>query len=375
MHPGVWRCIQDLLRQCWSPEQDEGRLNHRSRKVLGCRASFKAFHEGAVLALIRLTGWSCSAPATGWVHTPAGSASSLVLPNRINYDAGKPGLSLRNGAGVLMMVKIAIAGAVGKMGQSITRELSDDSGCELVGALEHPDSPFIGKSLGDIAVTPSITVPIQAGEITSPFDVMVDFTRPEGLEPHLDLCMSSDSAILIGTTGLESTHRALIDDASTKIPVLCAANTSIGVNLCVVLVEMASRALGKIFDIEVIEAHHREKIDAPSGTALYLGEAASKGSGLSFPDCGVFVREGKTGKRVPGTIGFSTIRGGDIAGEHTVLFIGDKERIEITHRATDRVIFAKGAIQAAKWLAGRKPGLYAMKDVLEIGGAAREIVQ
>ncbi|MYB35032.1 MAG: 4-hydroxy-tetrahydrodipicolinate reductase [Gammaproteobacteria bacterium] len=272
----------------------------------------------------------------------------------------------------MMKVKVAIAGVAGKMGQSIARELSDDSGYELVGALEHPDSPFIGKSLGDIAGTPSITVPIQGEEIINPFDVMVDFTRPEGLKSHLDLCISSGSGILVGTTGLGSIHRALIDNASTKIPVLYAANTSIGVNLCAVLVEMASRALGKIFDIEVIEAHHRDKVDAPSGTALYLGEAASRGSGLSFPDCGVFAREGITGKRVLGTIGFSTIRGGDIAGEHTVLFIGEKERIEITHRATDRVIFAKGAIRAAKWLSGRKPGLYTMKDVLEIDGVVQK---
>ncbi|MCY4149611.1 MAG: 4-hydroxy-tetrahydrodipicolinate reductase [Gammaproteobacteria bacterium] len=271
-----------------------------------------------------------------------------------------------------MMVRIAIAGAAGKMGQTIARELSEDSGYKLVGALENSDSPVIGKVLGEIIGRPSITVPIQVGEITSPFDVMVDFTRPEGLESHLDLCISSDSAILIGTTGLDSKHKDLIDNASTKIPVLYAANTSIGVNLCAVVVEMASRSLGKIFDIEVVEAHHRDKVDAPSGTALYLGEAASKGRGLSFPDCGVFAREGMTGKRLPGTIGFSTIRGGDIAGEHTVLFIGEKERIEITHRATDRVIFAKGAIRAAKWLAGRKPGLYAMKDVLEIDGATQK---
>lgn len=267
-----------------------------------------------------------------------------------------------------MKVRIAIAGAAGKMGQSIARELSNDSRYKVVGALEHSDSPFIGKSLGNIAGAPSITVPIQGEEITNPFDVMVDFTRPEGLKSHLDICVSSNSGILIGTTGLDSTHKDLIDNASTKIPVLYAANTSIGVNLCAVLVGMASRALGKIFDIEVIEAHHRDKVDAPSGTALYLGEAAGKGRDLTFPDCGVFAREGITGKRVQDTIGFSTIRGGDIAGEHTVLFIGEKERVEITHRATDRVIFAKGAIRAAKWLAGRKPGLYGMKDVLEIDG-------
>ncbi len=252
------------------------------------------------------------------------------------------------------------------MGQSIARELSIDCEYELVGALEHPDSPYIGKSLGEVAGIPAVAIPIHGEDITSPFDVLVDFTRPEGLESHLNLCVSKNSAILVGTTGLDRVHKALINDASKKIPVLYAANTCIGVNLCAVLVEIASRVLGKIVDIEVVEAHHREKIDAPSGTALYLGEAASKGRKLSFPDCGVFAREGITGRRMPDTIGFSTIRGGDIAGEHTVLFIGDKERIEITHRATDRVIFARGAIRAAKWLAGRKPGLYAMKDVLDI---------
>ncbi len=262
------------------------------------------------------------------------------------------------------MIKIVIAGAAGKMGQSIARELSNNSEYELVGALEHPDSSYIGKSLGEIIGAPNMTIPIDGKEIANIFDVMVDFTRPEGLESHLNLCLSTNSAILIGTTGLDSSHKVLINDASTKIPVLYAANTCIGVNLCAVLVEMASQALGRIVDIEVVEAHHREKTDAPSGTALYLGEAAAKGRELSFPDCGVFTREGITGRRVQDTIGFSTIRGGDIAGEHTVLFIGDKERIEITHRATDRVIFAKGAIQAAKWLVGCKAGLYTMKDVL-----------
>lgn len=267
------------------------------------------------------------------------------------------------------MVNIAVAGVAGRMGQSIVRELLEDEALALVGALEHPDSPCIGQTVGEVAGNSSMTVPVQANEISNACDVMLDFTRPEGLEKHLDLCISADSAIVIGTTGLDSVHRQMIQRASARIPVLYAANTSIGVNLCAALVETASRVLGEIVDIEVIEAHHREKIDAPSGTALYLGEAASRGRDLPFPDCGVFARHGAIGRRVPDTIGFSTIRGGDIAGEHTVMFIGEKERIEITHRATDRAIFAKGAIRAAKWLAGREPGLYAMQDVLEIDRA------
>lgn len=264
------------------------------------------------------------------------------------------------------MIKIAIAGFAGRMGRSIAGELLNDNDVQLAGALEHPDSPFIGQSVGEIIGDSSTSVRVQGGTVGNPFDVMLDFTRPAGLKGHLELCLSSKSAIVVGTTGLDNAHRELIDKAAMHIPVLYAANTSIGVNLCAALVETASRVLGDIVDIEVVEAHHREKVDAPSGTALYLGEAAAKGKNLQFPDCGVFVRYGATGKRVPDSIGFSTIRGGDIAGEHTVMFIGEKERIEITHRAIDRVIFARGAIRAAKWLASRNPGLYKMYDVLEI---------
>ncbi|MXZ79889.1 MAG: 4-hydroxy-tetrahydrodipicolinate reductase [Gammaproteobacteria bacterium] len=264
------------------------------------------------------------------------------------------------------MIRMEIAGVAGRMGRAIVRELSSDGGLELACALEYPGSPFIGQDAGEIAGTRPLDIPVQGERMSGQYDVMVDFTRPDGVREHLDMCLESGSAILIGTSGLDPAHHDMIRDASARIPVMHAANTSIGVNLCAALVEAASRVLGDIVDIEVVEAHHRHKIDAPSGTALFLGEAASKGRGFAFPECGVFAREGVTGKREPDTIGFSTIRGGDIAGEHTVMFIGEKERIEITHRAIDRVIFARGAIRSAKWLAGRKPGLYAMKDVLEL---------
>ena len=171
---------------------------------------------------------------------------------------------------------------------------------------------------------------------------------------------------MIGTTGLNSAQNGLISEAAESIPVLFAANTSIGVNLCAALVEMAARVLGQITDVEIVEAHHRYKVDAPSGTALLLGEAAAAGMEANFPDCGVFSREGHTGERKQGTIGFSTIRGGNIAGEHTVMFIGENERIEITHRATDRKIFAQGALRGAVWLSEQEKGLFSMQDVLDL---------
>ncbi len=265
------------------------------------------------------------------------------------------------------MTRLVISGATGKMGGAIIREcLGLTADIEIVGALGSRSGSGQGKDAGKIAGVKSLGIPVSSDVSGTTFDVMVDFSRPEALEKNLEVCVQQSSAILIGTTGLNSAQNGLISEAAESIPVLFAANTSIGVNLCAALVEMAARVLGQITDVEIVEAHHRYKVDAPSGTALLLGEAAAAGMEANFPDCGVFSREGHTGERKQGTIGFSTIRGGNIAGEHTVMFIGENERIEITHRATDRKIFAQGALRGAVWLSEQEKGLFSMQDVLDL---------
>ena len=265
------------------------------------------------------------------------------------------------------MIRLVIAGATGKMGGAIIREILDSSAdIQIVGAIASRGSSKKGQDVGKLAGVRSLGVPVLSDISGTTFDVMVDFSRPEALQQNLAVCVQQGSAIIIGTTGLNADQNRLISEAADSIPVLFAANTSVGVNLCAALVEMAARVLGQISDIEIIEAHHRYKVDAPSGTALLLGEAAAAGIEADFPDCGVFSREGHTGERKKGIIGFSTIRGGNIAGEHTVMFIGENERIEITHRATDRKIFAQGAVRGAIWLAQQEKGLFSMQDVLDL---------
>ena len=265
------------------------------------------------------------------------------------------------------MTRLVVAGATGKMGGAIIREsLNATADIEIVGALASRGGRSEGKDAGQKAGIKALGIPVSSDVSGTMFDVMVDFSRPEALEKNLAVCVQQGSAILIGTTGLSAAQNRLISEAAESIPILFAANTSVGVNLCAALVEMAARVLGQITDIEIVEAHHRHKVDAPSGTALLLGEAAATGMEVDFPNCGVFSREGHTGERVQGTIGFSTIRGGNIAGEHTVMFIGENERIEITHRATDRKIFAEGAIRGAVWLSEQEKGLFSMQDVLDL---------
>ncbi len=266
------------------------------------------------------------------------------------------------------MLKIALTGAAGRMGAAIARELDLADDLTIVGALERTGSDAIGRHIGEVAGLPAPGVRITDRIENPEFDVMIDFSSPAAVVDHLEICKARNAAILIGTTGLDSGQNQRVVDASASIPTLLAANTSVGINLCVALVELASQAIGDLMDIEVVEAHHRHKVDAPSGTALLLGRAAAHALGRDFPECGTFVRHGQTGERESGAIGFSTIRGGDIAGEHTVLFIGQNERIEITHRATDRKIFARGAVQAAVWLARQGKGSYSMRDALNLAG-------
>lgn len=251
-------------------------------------------------------------------------------------------------------VSLAIHGAAGKMGRALIEAAAAHPAVRVTAAVDRAGAPGAAAAEG-VVLTPALQ---------DNFDVLVDFTRPEGTEAALAFCLQHRKALVIGTTGFTPEQRARIEAAAQQVPICLSGNFSIGINLCLQLVEQAARALGEGFDIEIIEAHHRMKVDAPSGTALMLGQAAAQGSGQSLKDAAVYAREGHTGARKSGSIGFSTVRGGDVVGDHSVLFLGEGERVEITHKASNRQNFAKGAIRAAAWLAGRKPGLYSMRDVL-----------
>jgi 4-hydroxy-tetrahydrodipicolinate reductase len=199
--------------------------------------------------------------------------------------------------------------------------------------------------------------------------VLIDFTRPEGTLAHLAACRERSIAMVIGTTGFTPAEKALIGAAATTLPIVLAPNMSVGVNVMLRLLGLATRWLGDAYDVEIVEAHHRHKVDAPSGTALALGEAVAAARGRTLADCAVYAREGHTGERGAGTIGFASLRGGDIVGDHTVLFAGAGERIELTHRSSSRANYAEGSLRAARFVAGRAPGLYAMADVLGFADA------
>ncbi len=261
-------------------------------------------------------------------------------------------------------VRIALLGATGRMGRCLLRAIHDSTEFELVGALASADSPALGQDVGEVATLGrsfGVCVTAHRAEALAQAEVAVDFSVAAAVEANIDACVSADCALLVGTTGLLPQTLGLLGEASGRIPVLRAANTSLGINLLARLVAQAAAALPPEYDIEVMEAHHRYKVDAPSGTALALGEAAASkrgGSVLANPA----VRP--AGARVEGSIGFVSVRGGDIAGDHTVLFAGPGERLELTHRAHDRMTFAYGALRAASWLRAARPGLYTMDDVL-----------
>lgn len=271
------------------------------------------------------------------------------------------------------MIKLAIAGAAGRMGCEIIQTVAHTDGVVVTTAIEHAESSALGKDAGQLAGIGASGITIRA-EVRSgataveldDFDLLIEFTTPSATLAHVEVCRQLRRGMVIGTTGLDAHGERLIRQAAQDIPIVLAANTSVGVNLCAALAEAASKVVGAHSDIEVIEAHHRNKVDAPSGTALLLAHAAATPLGKDLTKDGVFVRHGHTGARQKGTIGFSVIRGGDIAGEHTVLFIGDGERVEITHKASGRRIFAEGAIKAAMWLANQPPGLFTMRDVLGV---------
>ena len=254
---------------------------------------------------------------------------------------------------------IALPGAAGKMGQMIASLVAEDSDISIIAASEHPQSPAVGDSIDTTTITSdAAALGIGAG------GVIIDFTRPEASMRHIDIALASGTAMVIGTTGLSAEQEEVLKKAATQIPIVYCANTSVGVTLLGQIVEQVARQLDADWDIEIVETHHNQKVDAPSGTALALGKAAAKGRQIDLDAEKESGRDGLTGARKSGAIGFAALRGGDVAGEHTVTFFGQQERIEITHRATSRIIFARGALQAAKFAARQKPGLYSMDDVL-----------
>ena len=264
------------------------------------------------------------------------------------------------------MIRVAIVGASGRMGLCLIKaaDLSDHT--ELSAAVSRPESAAIGKDAGELAGIANIGVKVveDLAAVTDQFDVLIDFTRPEASMEAIEICRQAGKKIVIGTTGYTEAQKASITLAAKDVAVVLAPNMSVGVNLSLKLLEMTAKVMGDYTDIEVIEAHHRHKVDAPSGTALRMGEVVAEALGRDLKDCAIYGREGDTGERDRKTIGFSTIRAGDIVGEHTVMFADEGERVEITHKATSRMTFANGAIRAAVWLTDKNNGLYDMQDVL-----------
>ncbi|MES2401578.1 MAG: 4-hydroxy-tetrahydrodipicolinate reductase [Pseudomonadota bacterium] len=263
--------------------------------------------------------------------------------------------------------RLAIAGASGRMGQMLIEAVKNSGDCQLGGALDVASSPSIGTDAAAFLGHASgvlIQSDIRAG--LQDASVLIDFTRPEGTMAHLAVCREMGVKMVIGTTGFSEAQKAEIAAASKDIAIVMAPNMSVGVNVTLKLLEMAAKAMSTGYDIEIIEAHHRHKVDAPSGTALKMGEVIAAALGRDLKDCAVYGREGLTGERDPSTIGFAAVRGGDIVGDHTVLFLGDGERIEITHKSSSRETYAQGSVRAARFLAGKTSGLFDMFDVLDL---------
>ena len=262
---------------------------------------------------------------------------------------------------------IAVAGATGRMGNMLIEAILATDDCRLSGALDIPASPALGQDasafLGKVSGV-SVVSDLKTGLKDSGF--LIDFTRPEGTLAHLKVCRELGVKLVIGTTGFTDAQKAEIADAAKDIAIVMAPNMSVGVNVTLKLLQMAAQAMPTGYDIEIIEAHHRHKVDAPSGTALKMGEVIAEALGRDLKDCAVYERYGHTGERDPSTIGFATIRGGDIVGDHTVLFAGTGERIEVTHKSSSRATYAQGSLRAASFLAGKSKGLYDMFDVLNL---------
>jgi 4-hydroxy-tetrahydrodipicolinate reductase len=265
-----------------------------------------------------------------------------------------------------MTVRVGICGAAGRMGRTIIEACHEVKGIKITAAIEQRGSPALGKDAGEVAGCGRLGVTIvdDISRVAGKFDVLIDFTSTASVPDNVKKCRKARKNMVIGTTGLAPGKKKLIAAAARDIAIVCAPNMSIGVNLCFKLLEMAARVIGEDSDIEVIEAHHREKMDAPSGTSLRMGEVIAQTLGRDLQKCAVYGRQGITGERGKNTIGFATIRAGDIVGEHTVMFATGGERVEISHKASSRKTFAAGAIRAAQWVAGKRKGLYDMQDVL-----------
>lgn len=263
-------------------------------------------------------------------------------------------------------LRLTLMGATGRMGCALLAGIVDDPALALVGALTRSDDPVLGvdagKHVGRAELGVVFDTDIEAA--VAQCDVVVDFSRPAASLAVVQACVAAGKPVVIGTTGFDADQRAVLDTAAGSVALCQAANFSVGVNVCLGLLQMAARALGPAYDVEVVEAHHRHKVDAPSGTALAMGRAVAEAGGQALNDVAVYGRHGNTGERASGTIGFSAVRGGDVVGDHTVMFLGDGERVEVGHRASSRTTFAGGALRAARWLASRAPGGYDMRDVL-----------
>ena len=266
------------------------------------------------------------------------------------------------------MTRIAITGAAGRMGRVLIQAVMEADGFELGAALARTGSSMLGVDAGELAGIGKLNVPItdDLKAATANFDVLIDFTRPDVTLANLAICREAGKRIVIGTTGFDDAEKKQITDTAKDIGVVFAPNMSVGVNLTLKLLDIAARVMGDDVDIEIIEAHHRHKVDAPSGTALRMGEVVANALGRDLKKCAVYGREGISGERDRKTIGFETIRAGDIVGEHTVMFADIGERVEITHKASSRMTFASGAVRAAGWIMGKEKGEFDMMDVLDL---------
>lgn len=266
------------------------------------------------------------------------------------------------------MTRIAITGAIGRMGKMLVEAVVQTEDVSLGAAIVLPDSTLIGADVGEVVGLGKLDVTIvgHLSEVVKDFDVLIDFTSPDATLENAALCAVHGKKLVVGTTGFAADQEARLLEYQQRIPLCKAANFSTGVNVCLNLLERAAEILGDDYDVEVYEAHHRHKVDAPSGTALAMGESVAQALGRDLRDCAVYGREGQTGARDKETIGFATARGGDVVGDHTVMFLGEGERVEITHKASSRMSFAKGAVRAALWLDNQEPGLFDMRDVLNL---------
>jgi len=263
-------------------------------------------------------------------------------------------------------MKIGIVGCAGRMGRMLMEAVMDAEGCALSGGSERPESDFIGRDPGEMLGRRPLGIGITADSraLFAASDAVIDFTAPSATLAHALIAAELGKVLVVGTTGLSKEDEARLAEAGRRVPVVYAPNFSVGVNLLMALTERAAAILGTDYDIDIVEMHHRHKVDAPSGTALGLGRAAAKGRNVALDSVWCKSRDGQTGARPRGEIGFATLRGGDVVGDHTVMFAADGERVELTHKASSRAVFAKGAVRAARWAAGQSAGLYSMRDVL-----------